>query len=75
MMSECCTVGERTGIKRSVIGPHCVIGGGVKISNCIIMNHVRIEDGSVVYLKSTFQFNQHFTFYLQEYAVRVCDMS
>jgi len=38
-------VGERTSIKKSAVGPHCVIGKNVKISGCIIMDHVEVKDG------------------------------
>lgn len=38
-------VGERTSIKKSVVGPHCVIGKNVKISGCVIMDYVEIKDG------------------------------
>ncbi|ELU00952.1 hypothetical protein CAPTEDRAFT_226439 [Capitella teleta] len=48
LMAEGSSVGERSGIKRSVIGKHCVIGDHVKITNCIIMNHVTIEEGSTL---------------------------
>lgn len=40
-------VGERTAIKKSVVGPHCVIGKNVKIAGCVIMDHVEIKDGCV----------------------------
>ena len=38
-------VGERTSIKKSAVGPHCVIGKNVKIAGCVIMDHVEIKDG------------------------------
>ncbi|RHZ81079.1 hypothetical protein Glove_123g40 [Diversispora epigaea] len=37
-------IDERTPIKRSTIGAHCIIGKNSKISNSIIMDHVIIED-------------------------------
>ncbi|KAF6762943.1 nucleotide-diphospho-sugar transferase [Ephemerocybe angulata] len=39
-------IAERTIIKRSVIGRHCVIGKGVKISGCILFDHCVVEDGA-----------------------------
>lgn len=40
-------LGERTIIKISVVGQHCIIGKHVRITESIIMDHVVIEDGSV----------------------------
>ena len=40
-------IGEKTSVKRSVVGDHCNIGKNVKISNCVIMDYVTIEDGCV----------------------------
>jgi translation initiation factor eIF-2B subunit gamma len=37
-------LGDRTSVTKSVIGSHCTIGSGVKISNAVIMGHVIIED-------------------------------
>ena len=37
-------VGGRTAIKKSCIGPHCRIGSGVKLTNCILMDHVVVHD-------------------------------
>ncbi|KAG8713121.1 hypothetical protein FRC09_019068 [Ceratobasidium sp. 395] len=39
------TVGERASIKRSVIGEHCRIGKNVKITGCVVMDHVEIAEG------------------------------
>ncbi|KAM9326145.1 translation initiation factor eIF2B subunit gamma [Gastrophryne carolinensis] len=38
-------VGEKTSIKRSLLGSNCTIKDRVKISNCIIMNGVTVHDG------------------------------
>lgn len=38
-------IGEKTSVKRSVIGQHCHIGKNVKIANCVIMDYVTVEDG------------------------------
>ncbi|KAF8993727.1 UDP-3-O-glucosamine N-acyltransferase [Cyathus striatus] len=37
-------VSERTTIKKSVIGRHCIIGKMVKIVGCILLDHCIIED-------------------------------
>ncbi|KAG6868924.1 hypothetical protein C0993_007698 [Termitomyces sp. T159_Od127] len=39
-------VSERTTIKKSVIGRHCVIGKMVKIVGCVLLDHCVIEDGA-----------------------------
>ena len=38
-------VAEKVSIKSSVIGSHCVIGERSKLINCVIMDHVNINDG------------------------------
>ncbi len=38
-------IGEKTSIKKSIIGPHCVIGKNVKLSGCTLMGHVEVQDG------------------------------
>ncbi|KXS18015.1 nucleotide-diphospho-sugar transferase [Gonapodya prolifera JEL478] len=37
-------IGERCSIKKSVIGAHCVIGKGVKLSGSVVMDYTVIED-------------------------------
>ncbi|KAJ3218191.1 hypothetical protein HDU67_006453 [Dinochytrium kinnereticum] len=37
-------IGERTSVKKSVIGSHCIIGKNVKIAGSIIMDHCIVED-------------------------------
>ncbi|XP_048207118.1 translation initiation factor eIF-2B subunit gamma [Perognathus longimembris pacificus] len=39
-------VGEKSSIKRSVIGSSCLIRDRVTITNCILMNAVTVEEGS-----------------------------
>ncbi|KFO20866.1 Translation initiation factor eIF-2B subunit gamma [Fukomys damarensis] len=39
-------VGEKSSIKRSVIGSSCLIRDRVTISNCLLMNSVTVEEGS-----------------------------
>lgn len=41
-------VGEKTSIKRSVVGASCGIKDKVKITSCIIMNSVTIEEGCIL---------------------------
>ncbi|KAI8873306.1 hypothetical protein GQ42DRAFT_176544 [Ramicandelaber brevisporus] len=48
MVGRATKISERCSIKKSIVGPHCVLGKGVKISNSVIMNHVTIEDGVVL---------------------------
>lgn len=38
-------VGERTSIKKCIIGRHCVLGKNVKLTNCVIWDYVVIADG------------------------------
>eukprot|EP00899_Mesostigma_viride_P013124 jgi/Mesvir1/21812/Mv04200-RA.2 len=37
-------LGDKCGIKRSVIGMHCRLGNNVKIVNSVLMHHVTVED-------------------------------
>jgi len=37
-------LGSNTSIKKSIIGRHCKIGDGVKIINCILLDHVTIDE-------------------------------
>ncbi|KAG6813320.1 hypothetical protein H0H92_012133 [Tricholoma furcatifolium] len=39
-------VSERTTIKKSIIGRHCVIGKMAKIVGCVLLDHCVIEDGA-----------------------------
>ncbi|KXN90911.1 putative translation initiation factor eIF-2B subunit gamma [Leucoagaricus sp. SymC.cos] len=41
-------VSERTAIKKSIIGRHCIIGKMVKIVGCILLDHCVIEDGAKI---------------------------
>jgi ADP-glucose pyrophosphorylase len=47
LVSSTTRVGERTSIKKSLIGRHCVIGKNVRLSNVIVWDFVNIADGSV----------------------------
>jgi UDP-3-O-[3-hydroxymyristoyl] glucosamine N-acyltransferase len=38
-------VGERTSIKKCIIGRHCVLGKNVKLTNCVVWDYVVIADG------------------------------
>ncbi|XP_031234184.1 translation initiation factor eIF-2B subunit gamma isoform X1 [Mastomys coucha] len=42
-------VGEKSSIKRSVIGSSCVIRDRVSITNCLVMNSVTMEEGSSIH--------------------------
>ncbi|KAF9045694.1 nucleotide-diphospho-sugar transferase [Hymenopellis radicata] len=39
-------IGERTTIKKSVVGRHCVIGKMAKITGCVLLDHCVVEDGA-----------------------------
>ncbi|KAJ3997526.1 UDP-3-O-glucosamine N-acyltransferase [Lentinula boryana] len=41
-------ISERTTIKKSVIGKHCVIGKMARITGCVLLDHCVIEDGAKV---------------------------
>lgn len=45
MFGEGSKLGERSSIKKSVVGANCCIGNNVKLVNCIVMDGVVIEDG------------------------------
>eukprot|EP00842_Homolaphlyctis_polyrhiza_P003650 jgi/Hompol1/4286/HPOL_003567-RA len=44
MVGESTKVDERCSVKKSVLGNHCSVGKGVKITNCVIMDYVQIGD-------------------------------
>ncbi|KAJ9092432.1 hypothetical protein QFC21_006814 [Naganishia friedmannii] len=41
-------VGERTSIKKCIIGRHCVLGKNVKLTNCVVWDYVVIADGAKI---------------------------
>jgi translation initiation factor eIF-2B subunit gamma len=45
IIGESTQISERTTIKKSLIGRHCIIGKMVKINSCILLDHCVIEDG------------------------------
>ncbi|KAG6413994.1 hypothetical protein SASPL_126710 [Salvia splendens] len=45
MLGEGSQMGDKSSVKKSVIGRHCRIGSNVKIVNSVVMNHVSIADG------------------------------
>lgn len=47
MIGDSSRVGERTTIKRSVVGAHCIIGKHVRVVNSVLMDHVQLADGCV----------------------------
>ncbi|KAG7662689.1 GCD1 [[Candida] subhashii] len=44
LVGENTTLGEKTNVKRTVIGKDCVIGKRVKLTGCLILDKVVIED-------------------------------
>ncbi|KAJ1559605.1 hypothetical protein HK405_009987, partial [Cladochytrium tenue] len=44
MVGEGTRIGERTSIKKTIVGSHCVIGKNVSISGSVVMDHCIIED-------------------------------
>lgn len=44
MIGEYTKIDERSSVKKSCVGAHCVIGKNVKIANSVIMDHVVIGD-------------------------------
>ncbi|KAH9485327.1 putative translation initiation factor eIF-2B subunit gamma [Psilocybe cubensis] len=46
IVGESTQISERTTIKRSVIGRHCIIGKMVKVTGCVLLDHCIIEDGA-----------------------------
>jgi translation initiation factor eIF-2B subunit gamma len=47
MIGDSTRVEERTSIKKSVIGRHCIVGKATKITGCVILDHCVIGDGYV----------------------------
>ncbi|OWF56358.1 translation initiation factor eIF-2B subunit gamma-like [Mizuhopecten yessoensis] len=45
LVAEGAQIGEKTSVKRSIIGKHCTIGDKVKIANSVILDHVSILEG------------------------------
>jgi len=41
-------ISERSTIKKSVIGKHCVIGRMARITGCVVMDHCVVEEGAKV---------------------------
>ena len=39
------TMGDKCSVKRSVLGPMCKLGSGVKIINSVLMEGCEVEDG------------------------------
>ncbi|CCM00394.1 uncharacterized protein FIBRA_02424 [Fibroporia radiculosa] len=46
MIGHSTKVEERTSIKKSIIGKHCVIGKMVRITGCVVHDHCVIADGA-----------------------------
>ncbi|XP_060075039.1 translation initiation factor eIF-2B subunit gamma-like [Ylistrum balloti] len=45
LVAEGAQIGEKTSVKRSIIGKHCTIGDKVKIANSVILDRVSILEG------------------------------
>lgn len=45
VVSDSTTIGDRCGVKKSIIGKHCIIGNNVKIANSVLLDHVTVKDG------------------------------
>jgi len=46
MIGTSTKIGERTSIKRSVVGRHCVIGKMARVIGCVVLDHCVIGDGA-----------------------------
>lgn len=44
LIGEGTKIGERSSIKKSIIGRHCVIGKGAKLSGCILWDFVTVDE-------------------------------
>ena len=38
-------IGEKASVKKSIVGPHCIIGKNVRLSGCTLMGYVEVKDG------------------------------
>lgn len=41
-----CSAGDRTSVKKSVIGKNCVLGSNVKLNGCVLLSNVTVKDGA-----------------------------
>ncbi|KAF8332744.1 uncharacterized protein EI90DRAFT_3054241 [Cantharellus anzutake] len=46
LVASSARIGTKTSIKKSVVGPHCVIGKNVKLSGCTLIGYVEVKDGA-----------------------------
>ncbi|KZV63026.1 hypothetical protein PENSPDRAFT_657664 [Peniophora sp. CONT] len=46
LVGESTQVGDRTSVKRSVIGRHCVLARGAKISGCVLLDHCVVGENA-----------------------------
>jgi translation initiation factor eIF-2B subunit gamma len=44
VIGEYTKIDEKSSVKKSCVGAHCIIGKNVKIANSVIMDHVVISD-------------------------------
>jgi translation initiation factor eIF-2B subunit gamma len=45
LLADGVKIGERSSVKKSVVGSNCSIGSNVKIIQCVLMDNVIVEDG------------------------------
>ncbi|VDC07146.1 unnamed protein product [Peniophora sp. CBMAI 1063] len=46
LVGESTQVGERTSVKRSVVGRHCVLARGAKLSGCVLLDHCVVGENA-----------------------------
>lgn len=44
VVGEGAKIGEKSSIKKTIIGRHCVIGKGAKLSGCILWDFVVVDE-------------------------------
>lgn len=44
LVQEGCKLGERVSLKKTIVGRHCQIGRGAKLSGCILWDFCHIEE-------------------------------
>lgn len=44
LVGESTKIGEKSSIKKTIIGRHCVIGKGAKLSGCILWDFVTVDE-------------------------------
>jgi translation initiation factor eIF-2B subunit gamma len=44
LVAESCKIGERASLKKTIVGRHCVIGRGAKLSGCILWDFCTVDE-------------------------------